>query len=69
MTGQSGSIAQMPEAASRVSAIFMTIFFIGGSLGTFLAGLGWNHAGWDGVSIVGFAMAAVALLITVVSRK
>lgn len=69
LTGQSGSIAQMPEAASRVSAIFMTIFFIGGSLGTFLAGLGWNHAGWDGVSIVGFAMAAVALLITVVSRK
>lgn len=69
LSGQSGSIAQMPEASSRVSAIFMTIFFIGGSLGTFLAGLGWNHFQWAGVSAVGFLMALVALLITLISRK
>lgn len=69
LSGQSGCIAQMPSASSRVSAIFMTIFFIGGSLGTFLAGLGWNHAGWTGVSIIGFVMALVALLITLISRK
>lgn len=69
LSGQSGSIALMPSASSRVSAIFMTIFFIGGSLGTFLAGLGWNHLGWTGVSLTGFLMAAVALLITLVSGK
>ena len=69
LSGQSGCISQMPSASSRVSAIFMTIFFIGGSLGTFLAGLGWHHAGWSGVSVVGFSMAVVALLITVISRK
>lgn len=69
LSGQSGCIAQMPSASSRVSAIFMTIFFIGGSLGTFLAGLGWNHAGWDGVSVIGFTMALAALLITLISRK
>lgn len=69
LSGQSGSIAQMPSASARVSAIFMTLFFIGGSLGTFLAGLGWHHGGWSGVSLVGFAMAVVALLITVISRK
>lgn len=69
LSGQSGCIAQMPSASSRVSAIFMTIFFIGGSLGTFLAGLGWNHFQWAGVSVIGFLMASVALLITVISRK
>lgn len=69
LSGQSGCIAQMPSASSRVSSIFMTIFFIGGSLGTFLAGLGWHHSGWNGVSAVGFIMAAIALLITLISRK
>lgn len=69
LSGQSGCIAQMPSASSRVSAIFMTIFFIGGSLGTFLAGLGWHHGGWSGVSLIGLLMAVVALLITVISRK
>lgn len=69
LSGQSGSIAQLPSASSRVSAIFMTIFFIGGSLGTFLAGLGWNHLQWAGVSVVGFSMAMVALIITLVSKK
>lgn len=69
LSGQSGCIAQMPSASSRVSAIFMTIFFIGGSLGTFLAGLGWHQAGWTGVSLTGFAMATIALLITLISRK
>ena len=69
LSGQTACIAQMPSASSRVSAIFMTLFFVGGSLGTFLAGVGWSHFGWAGVSAVGFAMALVALLITLVSKK
>lgn len=69
LSGQTACIAQMPSASSRVSAIFMTIFFIGGSLGTFLAGMGWNHFQWYGVSIVGFFMAFIALLITLISKK
>lgn len=69
LSGQTACIAQMPSASSRVSAIFMTIFFIGGSMGTFLAGLGWNHFQWYGVSTIGFVMALVALFITLISRK
>lgn len=69
LSGQTACIAQMPSASSRVSAIFMTIFFIGGSLGTFLAGMGWNHFQWYGVSTVGFLMAFTALLITLISKK
>lgn len=69
LSGQSGCIAQMPEASSRVNAIFMTIFFTGGALGTFLAGIGWDHAQWTGVSLVGLVMALVPLVITLVSRK
>lgn len=69
LSGQSGCIAEMPSASSRVSAIFMTIFFIGGALGTFLAGIGWSHAGWDGVSLVGFVMSVLALLITIITHK
>lgn len=61
---QSSSIAVMPEASNRINTIFMTTFFIGGCLGTFLAGLGWNALGWDGVCLVGFTMAAASLTLT-----
>lgn len=70
LSGQSGCIAQLPSASSRVSAIFMTIFFIGGSIGTFLAGLGWNHLMWKGVVGVGLLMAVASCLLTLlVERK
>lgn len=69
LCGQSACIAAIPSASSRVSAIFMTTFFIGGSAGTFFAGLGWNHFNWDGVSGIGLLLAAVPLLITLVSKK
>lgn len=66
---QSGCIAEMPEASSRANTIFMTTYFIGGSLGTFLSGLGWSVFGWDGVCIVGAAFAAISLAITFATMK
>lgn len=35
VSNQSGSLRQLPQATNRVNTIFMTIFFIGSSLGTF----------------------------------
>ena len=37
----------------------MTTFFLGGSLGTLFAGLGWNYAGWDGVCLAGLGFASM----------
>ncbi len=69
LSNQSGCIQQVPNAANRANTIFMTTYFIGGSVGTFFAGIGWEIAGWLGVSIVGCTFALCSLAITVFSNK
>ena len=64
VANQSSSLRQLPEATNRVNTIFMTTFFIGGSLGTFCSGLGWSMAGWLGVCIVGGFFASATLLLS-----
>lgn len=64
LSNQAGCIAEIPEASNRANTIFMTLYFIGGSLGTFLSGLGWSMLGWNGVCIVGASFAMVSLAIT-----
>lgn len=65
ISNQSGSLQQLPQATNRVNTIFMTIFFIGGSLGTFFSGLGWSIGGWTGVCIVGGLFASATILLSV----
>lgn len=69
LSNQSGCMKEMPEASSRANTIFMTIYFIGGSLGTFCSGIGWECLGWTGVCLVGFIFAAISLLISFSSRE
>lgn len=64
ISNQSGSLQQLPQATNRVNTIFMTIFFIGGSLGTFFSGLGWSIEGWTGVCIVGGLFASATILLS-----
>lgn len=64
LSNQSGCIQEIPEASNRANTIFMTTYFIGGSLGTFLAGLGWHSAQWSGVCLVGAAFALGSLAIS-----
>lgn len=69
LSNQSGCIQEMPEASNRVNTIFMTTYFIGGSFGTYCAGLAWTHEGWMGVCAVGAVLAAISLSITICSTK
>ncbi|MBP5306948.1 MAG: MFS transporter [Paludibacteraceae bacterium] len=68
ISNQSACLRQLPEATNRVNTIFMTTLFIGGSLGTFLSGLGWNLAGWAGVCAVGMCFASTTLLLSAYER-
>ncbi len=58
-----------PKASNRINTIFMTNYFIGGSLGTFLSGSAWSLAGWSGVTIVGIGLAFCSLCITLFSKQ
>ena len=67
LSNQSGCIQEIPEASNRVNTIFMTTYFIGGSLGTFLAGWGCKLAEWTGVCAMGAGMAVISLVISLAS--
>lgn len=68
LSNQSACIQEVPEASNRANTIFMTTYFVGGSLGTFCAGQGWNMAGWEGVCLVGLVFATVSLSISLINR-
>lgn len=69
LSNQSACIQAVPEAANRANTIFMTTYFIGGSLGTFLAGQGWYMAGWHGVCLMGLAFSFISLSISLIWDK
>ncbi|MEQ3276918.1 MFS transporter, partial [Bacteroides thetaiotaomicron] len=52
-----------------IYTIFMTTYFVGGSLGTFLAGTFWQLYGWHGVIGIGATLTCISLLITTLSKK
>ena len=43
----------------------MTTFFLGGSLGTLFAGLGWNYAGWNGVCLAEAGFASLGMMVSI----
>lgn len=58
-----------PTASNRINTIFMTSYFLGGALGTFLSGTAWSFWGWTGVVVVGLSLALGSGLITVCTRR
>ncbi len=69
LSNQSGCIQEVPEAASRANTVFMTTYFVGGSIGTLCAGIGWEHYGWSGVCVVGVAFALGSLIVSLVTSR
>lgn len=68
LSNQTSIFELCPKASNRINTIFMTTYFIGGSLGTFLAGTCWQSAGWHGVVATGVVLTGCSLLITVFFR-
>ncbi len=50
------------NAVNRLNTVYMVCYFIGGSLGTLLASIGWQYAQWDGVCFVGALFGVLALI-------
>lgn len=69
LSNQTSIFELSPQAANRINTIFMTTYFIGGSLGTFLAGTFWHWFGWHGVIGVGIFLTACSLSITIFSKN
>ena len=58
-----------PAARSRMNTAFVTGNFIGGAVGSALAGLLWQIGGWYAVLLGGIAALTLALLIWTTNRR
>lgn len=65
---QTQMFALCPSASNRMNTIFMTAYFIGGSLGTFASGSAWVIGGWSGVVLAGTVFSVLSLICTCFSR-
>jgi predicted MFS family arabinose efflux permease len=63
VTNQTRVYRLIPEARNRVNTVFMVTYFVGGALGTFLAGFAWTLWQWDGVCALGASFFGAALIV------
>ena len=69
LSNQTSIFELNPRASNRINTVFMTTYFIGGSMGTFLAGSFWQLYGWHGVISIGVILTGISLLITIFYKK
>lgn len=62
VTHQSVLYRLAPETLSRITAIFVTAGFVGMSLGSAFASMGYAHYGWTGVCLVGAVFPLILVL-------
>jgi predicted MFS family arabinose efflux permease len=63
ITNQTVIYRVKPEARNRLTAGYMTSYFIGGAAGSLISASAWQHAGWSGVCRIGAIVAALNLLV------
>ncbi|MBP9643010.1 MFS transporter [Budvicia aquatica] len=69
VTNQTMIYRMMPEARSRLTAGYMTSYFIGGALGSLVSALAYQYAQWIGVSVAGGVLSLLALIIWLMTKK
>jgi predicted MFS family arabinose efflux permease len=52
-----------PEARSRINGLFVGLFFLGGAVGSAIAGVAWVSGGWIAVCIIGMLLGVLALAV------
>jgi predicted MFS family arabinose efflux permease len=63
VTNQSLIYRLAPDARSRVNASYMVVYFVGGAVGSAVAGVAYSDAGWAGVCVLGGAVGVLAALV------
>jgi predicted MFS family arabinose efflux permease len=66
-TGYVAEIAK--EGRSSAVGLYVTSFYIGGSMGAFLPGLGWEWGGWPATIAMVVAMLAIMAMIAALAYR
>jgi predicted MFS family arabinose efflux permease len=57
------------SANSRINTVYMTSYFIGGSVGAGLSLVAWQRGGWEGAQLLMLVLSALAVCMTLVFRR
>ncbi len=63
ITNQTVIYRMMPDARNRLTAGYMTSYFIGGAAGSVISASAYQHAGWNGVCAAGAIIALLNLVV------
>ncbi|AYN29168.1 MULTISPECIES: MFS transporter [Buttiauxella] len=63
ITNQTVIYRMMPDARNRLTAGYMTSYFIGGAAGSLISASAYQHAGWNGVCVAGAIVALLNLVV------
>ncbi|HXB07419.1 MAG TPA: MFS transporter [Puia sp.] len=63
VSNQSRVYALIPHARNRLNTVYMTVSFIGTSMGSAIGLLAWDKGGWTGVCITGILLTSAAFTI------
>jgi predicted MFS family arabinose efflux permease len=69
ISNQTMVLALHPEARNRLNTVYMVSYFMGGSLGTYLASHFWAQYQWTGVCVIGALFSTGALTAQLLCRK
>ena len=69
VSNQSLILGLSESARGRVNTIYMTVFFLGGSLGSAAASQAWAAYRWPGVMLTGGAFALAGLFFHLLERR
>jgi predicted MFS family arabinose efflux permease len=58
-----------PEIRGRLNGLYTGLFFVGGAIGSVLAGVAWVQWGWTSVCVLGICFGASALALGVATSK
>jgi predicted MFS family arabinose efflux permease len=68
ITNQALIYALRPDARSRINSAYMVCYFIGGAVGSVLAGTVYSSHGWSGVCLLGAGFGLLTCLMTIYDR-
>jgi len=69
ISNQSRIYRLAPEARNRITAGYMTCYFVGGATGSLASAAAYSRAGWTGVTVVGAGVSALGLALWVGARR
>lgn len=68
LANQAAIYAVMPESRSRVTGVYMTSYFAGGSIGSVISTIVYSHFGYSSIPWLGFVAAGAGLSIRLLFR-